>query len=138
MRMRKSVRARWVAALRSGEYQQGYSALHAVTPEDEHRFCCLGVLCELAVQDGVEIRVDTPSIAESDGNRYVHYEAVHSYPPGAVDTWARYGNTEGPVNWSFLATLNDEGLSFERIAEMIETDPDADRDYDDTAEDEEG
>jgi hypothetical protein len=39
------VRDRWVAALRSGEYEQG-------TGEFEHkgRYCCLGVLCDVMGQ----------------------------------------------------------------------------------------
>lgn len=55
--MRRSIKNRWVAALRSGEYQQGQGYLcqvtHPNTPEEGKRYCCLGVLCDLAVQEGV-------------------------------------------------------------------------------------
>jgi hypothetical protein len=50
-RMNPEIKARWVAALRSGEYKQGKGNLRI----SDHRlsddvFCCLGVLCDLAVK----------------------------------------------------------------------------------------
>jgi len=48
----EEVRAAWVEALRSGEYQQGQDALHKVTGNGS-LFCCLGVLCDLAVKAGI-------------------------------------------------------------------------------------
>lgn len=38
--MTREQKTQWVAALQSGEYQQGHSAL-----ESSGRYCCLGVLC---------------------------------------------------------------------------------------------
>lgn len=46
--MNPEIKERWVAALRSGEYAQTMGFLH-----DKEGFCCLGVLCEIAVADGV-------------------------------------------------------------------------------------
>jgi len=41
--MNQEVKAKWVEALRSGKYKQGRKTLkHA------GRYCCLGVLCEVA------------------------------------------------------------------------------------------
>lgn len=40
--MDKELRDKWVAALRSGDYQQGYDFLRV-----GDRFCCLGVLGDL-------------------------------------------------------------------------------------------
>lgn len=40
--MDQAVKAKWVAALRSGEYKQAKGAL-----KDGGGFCCLGVLCDL-------------------------------------------------------------------------------------------
>jgi hypothetical protein len=40
--MDAEIKARWVTALRSGEYQQGRE-----TMRQGDRFCCLGVLCEI-------------------------------------------------------------------------------------------
>lgn len=51
MPMDPELKAKWVAALRSGEYKQGRRALRSVANE----FCCLGVLCEVA---GVPSQLD--------------------------------------------------------------------------------
>lgn len=40
--MKKEFKAKWIAALRSGEYKQTKGHLH-----DENGYCCLGVLCEV-------------------------------------------------------------------------------------------
>lgn len=41
--MDKELKTKWVAALRSGEYKQGRNRLKWAG-----RYCCLGVLCEVA------------------------------------------------------------------------------------------
>lgn len=47
--MNKTLKTKWVRALRSGRYKQGKEHLRidAVGTQQE-RFCCLGVLCEVA------------------------------------------------------------------------------------------
>ncbi len=52
-KMNPDIKAQWVAALRSGKYQQGDSALKA-----DNKFCCLGVLCELYAKTHSEARWD--------------------------------------------------------------------------------
>src|SRR6202034_2277081 len=44
----KEVRELWVKTLLSGEYKQGTDYL-----QKDGKFCCLGVLCEIAVKKGV-------------------------------------------------------------------------------------
>ena len=46
--MKKSWADKWVKALRSGKYKQGRERLHKVDASNHHKYCCLGVLCELA------------------------------------------------------------------------------------------
>lgn len=46
--MNKEVKTKWVAALRSGDFKQGRLQL-----KSEEGHCCLGVLCELAIKDGI-------------------------------------------------------------------------------------
>lgn len=52
--MDTDVKERWVAALRSGEYTQAKGNLK-VKLEGDGRYghCCLGVLCDLAAEDGI-------------------------------------------------------------------------------------
>ncbi len=45
--MKKELRDKWVAALRSGNYKQGRQKLH-VRLGNDHEYCCLGVLCDVA------------------------------------------------------------------------------------------
>jgi len=50
--MNADIKARWVAALRSGDYKQGRATMRQRTPDGD-TFCCLGVLSDLAVKGGV-------------------------------------------------------------------------------------
>jgi len=45
--MNRIIRDRWIAALRSGEYQQGRELLRT----KDGTFCCLGVLCVVENED---------------------------------------------------------------------------------------
>jgi hypothetical protein len=44
---------RWVDALRSGEFEQTQGQLGKVGQDGVKRYCCLGVACEVAAQEGV-------------------------------------------------------------------------------------
>jgi hypothetical protein len=93
--MNPVIRDRWVAALRSGEYVQGRELLHydAGVNGTAPRFCCLGVLCDLAYRDGVVARVITGSAGtyatygyhdEDDPDEDVESSVL----PGSVARWA--------------------------------------------------
>jgi hypothetical protein len=43
--MDAALKAKWIAALRSGEFKQGYTMLHN---QKDDTYCCLGVLCKVA------------------------------------------------------------------------------------------
>jgi hypothetical protein len=54
--MKKKIRRRWVAALRSSEFPQISGNLRqqgGQFEDGQHGYCCLGVLCELAWAEGV-------------------------------------------------------------------------------------
>lgn len=51
--MDEKIKARWVKALRSGDYTQGNGALL-----DDGKHCCLGVLCEVQRPKGSDWRDD--------------------------------------------------------------------------------
>lgn len=152
MILRKSVRAKWVAALRSGEYQQTTGVLTEVNGlDDALGYCCLGVLCELARADGVplEIVVCSEERAMDDHFEYVDaraYNGSATMPPLDVAKWAgsfqpryedwrvrRPGTESGGVGAvdPYLANENDSGRSFKEIADLIENDLDAEYDTDD-------
>lgn len=124
---------KFLAALRSGEFQQGQWLMN---DSDEH-FCCMGVMAELAHRDG----------AVSKDNRFsaVMYGGFDHLPPRNVVEWVGvpaenvYDREEGNgfVNIRLFNTglecsktyrdfvtaseLNDtHGLSFAEIADLFE------------------
>lgn len=120
----EEVRAAWVAALRSGEYKQAIGCL--VEFQDWNpRYCCLGVLCDLAEQAGVVQRhVDQRGEASFSGHS-------HTLPQVVAD-WAGLVGPEGSLvkdaGWesedaeATLAWLNDnKRYTFAQIADVIES-----------------
>jgi hypothetical protein len=120
------IKAEWVAALRSGDYIQGKGQLCAEDHEGKMRHCCLGVLSELAVKAGVAERTrlmrDLP---------IVDFDGVTGFLPKSVQEWAELDSESPSVAGPFkgvltsagavsLAGLNDAGVPFEKIAELIE------------------
>ena len=47
-KMNQEIKERWVKALRSGKYEQTDGALCRVSENGKERFCCLGVLFDVA------------------------------------------------------------------------------------------
>lgn len=122
--LKSDVRKQWVDALRSGEYKQGAGLLRRdpskLSPEP--RYCCLGVLCDLAVQAGIvqaKTRNGTTYYGDDRG------KSATQLPP-TVQAWAglRTPTGEGLPNGLDLVRVNDAGsMSFNRIAELIESTP---------------
>lgn len=54
----------WLTDLESGEYRQGKGYLRKRTSDGEETFCCLGVACEAAIKDGLDL---TPDTVEMEG-----------------------------------------------------------------------
>lgn len=111
--MHPEIRARWVAALRSGEYAQGRGSLR-----DGNQYCCLGVLCDLAVKDGV---IGEPTLF---GLRYYYGECGDSeLLPFEVIQWAELEEADPTVNGISLTVRNDsfeDPWNFNRLADLIE------------------
>lgn len=81
-------KAEVVAALRSGKYQQGRNYLAKRGSDGIVRYCCLGVMCELAVRAGAVERLPVEDTNASfayrtpgsdDGNSRVLVEGVISW-----------------------------------------------------------
>ena len=51
--MKQEIKQQWITALRSGNYPQGRGYLRRIDDDGKEGYCCLGVLCELAVNAGV-------------------------------------------------------------------------------------
>lgn len=117
--MKKEIADRWVEALESGKYPQTKGRLR-----DSDGFCCLGVLCELAVADGVA-KSEEHKLRSFSQWRYQDAtggDLSFSRLPVVVKEWAGM-NSEGGTRSGRkrkLWELNDNsGYSFKRIAKVI-------------------
>lgn len=84
--MYKSRAMAWIRALKSGKYPQATGSLCRLSYDDDGNsrvagWCCLGVLCDLAIKDGVKM-----SVSESGGQRC--YDSENGTLPRAVQVWA--------------------------------------------------
>lgn len=121
--MNSAIKAQWLAALRSGEYEQGQHKLR-----DGNAMCCLGVLCDIAAKAGIGAWNEEEFII-NDGNDIG--EVDFKLPPAAVQHWAEL-DAPNPLiekeNELRLALFNDGSIqyrlrphTFAEIADLIET-----------------
>lgn len=111
--MKKNIMKKWVKALRSGEYSQGRQVLVTVDEKGNEHFCCLGVLCNIATESGY---------GEWQGTTFVD-EITDSYKvlPTGVVAWAGMADNAGKLgSGKYLTFMNDQGFTFEEIANIIE------------------
>lgn len=102
-RTRAEVYDLWVTALSSGEYEQGQSALNV-----NSKFCCLGVLCDLATKDG--------------GPQWDHNDRASKFmnEPQTLPIVLRQFMELSDLDITLLITMNDTyELSFAEIAQFI-------------------
>ena len=125
--MKKEIADKWVAALRSGDYKQTKGKLANV---DRTEHCCLGVLCEMAIKDGVDVEMDVRHIEAESADEvdvfYTEFDKETGHPPDSVRRWAGMGSPSGRLYQpaydedTSLASLNDRNWSFKQIADVIE------------------
>lgn len=136
LKMKSHVLDEMVERLRSGKYKQGSGYLR-FRHEDGDRFCCLGVLCEMAAEDGVIERVD--ATGEGRVVKYRHQGANGSHatflPPAVIEWAGMVSDVEktvvaeffyeeqgafGEIPTDTLAYMNDNGTPFDEIADWME------------------
>jgi hypothetical protein len=100
----------WLTDLRSGEFQQGKFVL-----KSGELFCCLGVACE-------RYRREHGGEWENDGFRDLFMERDAGLPE-AVQEWLGLTDDLGVYDFGALTALNDHGVSFAAIADLIESEP---------------
>jgi hypothetical protein len=105
--MDAQLKAKWIEALRSGEYQQANGELRD-TSEDTPKYCCLGVLCNVM---GASWGQGLPLL---DG-LMLQSEDEELLSPEALDMAGFNQRIEGT-----LASMNDSGTPFPEIADYIE------------------
>lgn len=113
--MNPEIKAKWLTALRSGQYEQTTKALH----RKADGYCCLGVLCDVVdagkwqdlmlVAGGASSYVGQYSLEQPD-------RCYTSFPPVGLMAAVELKYTEAQT----LASMNDCGSSFSAIAKHIE------------------
>jgi len=79
---------KWVRALESGQYEQGSGYLAKGPDRQTTQYCCLGVACEVAIANGVQV----PRWARKsyiDGTTTISYgeRATNTVLPREVQEW---------------------------------------------------
>lgn len=109
--MNPEIKQKWITALRSGTYKQGLGLLRS----KRNKYCCLGVLCSLAVDDHA---IHSPILSQESQTHI--YEGCHSILPDTVASWAGIGKELAAEHLGVLMVMNDNGESFEKIADYIQ------------------
>lgn len=129
--MDQEIKAQWVEALRSGEYHQGTGRLHHISG-GQSLYCCLGVLCELAIKAGIDVPTNSRRECDCDNCKenppvdfIVRYDGGDDFLPEIVRQWARLDAPNPaipgrPAYKDTLSWMNDNGHDFTSIANIIE------------------
>lgn len=122
---------KWVNALRSGNYKQGTKVLKT----QDNKFCCLGVACDIYSKETGEGEWRLPSDESYQYEEFVlpiKQIGVVMKPsvkvlPDSVRKYFDLRSNNPLLHRSpdeskilSLAELNDKGLSFNKIADLIE------------------
>lgn len=117
----------WIDALRSGEFEQGQAYLRCHDPDGMTRYCCVGVLCEVAIRQGVPLEIQE----DTSGPRVTWFDETSQFMPIAVAEWLGIDPDDfGELQYCPLCVdgehmspyeANDSRqLTFEQIADGLE------------------
>jgi hypothetical protein len=121
-KMNPEVKAKWLAALRSNEYEQGTGALC-----QDGRMCCLGVLSDIHAKETGEGKWIQ---GYSEGRPALYTVAGGGEEEGIllddVSDWAGLPSNNPVIGYdadgrsASVAELNDKGRTFAQLADIIE------------------
>ncbi len=116
--MDAKVKQQWITALRSSQYEQTTTYLRT-----EQGYCCLGVLCDLYAKEHNDVGWDVAGDVD-----YEFLDEIQTMPE-EVKIWAGLSHADpyyvvadeetGERN-IHLSMVNDQGSTFEEIAQLIE------------------
>lgn len=134
--MNPEIKQQWINALRSGKYKQGIARLARYRDDGEIEYCCLGVLCDLSPVEREENKCCNECAIE------IKWDEDVTSLPTSVSKWAGIMSNDGDININVddkdaamliaagaaigtnnstcFAALNDNGIPFSIIADMIE------------------
>ena len=115
--MNQDIKKRWVAALRSGTYKQCKGSLCK-----NNEYCCLGVLCDILKKElnlNINHSLDEPTSLSYDDAYFTLPSKVREYAK-ITEVGDVYQKIDD-VQYFALTTMNDDGISFDEIANIIES-----------------
>lgn len=131
--MKPEIKQKWLEALRSGKFEQARENLYVPAVNG---YCCLGVLCEVAIAEGVEIKREDTYYGALDEEGNLTEDCSETNLPKIVAEWAgldkhpelperaydstKHGELLNDLRELFLAEINDAGVGFGIIADLIE------------------
>lgn len=119
--MPKELLAKWLAALRSGEYRQGQDLLYNGDSDEQGQYCCLGVLCEIGgtLKKGASEPLPSPRDYEAMGVYIRNGESLNIEPEEGFDDPYLFDPKAGELHSA--STFNDTlNRSFTQIADIVE------------------
>lgn len=127
--MNSEVKAKWLQALRGGEYRQTRNMLRSPS----NGYCCLGVLCDVYSKEvggywqweHSSSKTYSFAIEVDDDNGGTTFDSAETELPLCVMEWAGLDEVSPHVNdieyaYNTLAGLNDSGHGFNFIADVID------------------
>lgn len=113
---------KWVKALRSGMYLQGHQRLAYLDYEGVPRYCCLGVACEVAIENGLRLKV----AADVYGEHTKTYNGSVGLLPTETMEWLGLPRFDPKLDFgdglviSASKANDDRRFDFDTIANAIE------------------
>lgn len=119
---------KWLAALRSDKYKQTRFRLR-----DNTGFCCLGVACDLYSKEyskeHPDVKWEQPKMSFDEHDGYYFLSSTGTLPR-EVRNWlnlrtgvGRFTDSQLPDLEQNLTKVNDIGMTFKQIANIIESEP---------------
>jgi hypothetical protein len=116
--MNPEIKAKWVAALRSGEYKQGLGYLC----DTDYNYCCLGVLTDIYCKEVLGAKLEPHDMAHPEGE-WLNDEVRDWGGLNAGDPFVDFVLDAADERFDLdnrLSFINDHGISFSVIADIIE------------------
>lgn len=108
--MNAELKQKWIQALRSGSYEQGREYLRTELKSGENRFCCLGVLGHM---------IDPTRWKKRHELRHETIFVFVALDESSLFLGEEIAGLDLPTQ-ERLSEMNDDGRSFDEIADWIE------------------
>lgn len=108
-KLHPKVKSKWTNALRSGKFDQSKKVLRNKKTKG---MCCIGVLCHIYGATNEEL----------DGNNILPFQEQFNINvlPKSCEVLSNRTSINKSSHWVILARMNDNGYSFNEIADYIE------------------